>query len=515
MSHVTGHFPSLDATIAIGRDLKDLAPNVVVVDNVNRMTDFFREIKRRRVYRVALVYLIVAAGVVQIAARLFPSWDWPLRALRLVMMVLVVGLPISVLVAWILGRSSRAIPTEPTFSSKRISSLLARCGQLSDPVQYVADGLLGLSYVYSAFAIFVVFSGIGIALTERGAPLGKLLPIIGILGWPLAIWLLLTRGGRRRVIYLRAFRTDQRAYRLRSFLKAALGPKFLLSGIRPPARRGFWFFRAFAQLWMALRYAGSQHFNLEAHDRNWMARLLASYAHTDFVFIDVRDITVHVANEIRLSYLAMGAERCVFIVDPALPETEWVSRIHELLGCDPGSPLILHLLTYPGDASVQPEQFVRLTRSVIERVPKGLPLINEEEIAFVEARVASKDWVTHFWETDRGMRWCAIGLSAVLYFVLLIIASALDLGLSGVEGEFAHLFLNLCQLIILVLIGFVFWAIVFSYVMAWVRAWRQACFERRFRRPGEPSPFWRPAFSLVLMLTAAVAIGAGTVESLH
>jgi hypothetical protein len=209
---------------------------------------------------------------------------------------------------------------------------------------------------------------------------------------------------------------------------------------------------------MALRYAGSQHFNLEAHDRNWMARLLASYAHTDFVFIDVRDITVHVANEIRLSYLAMGAERCVFIVDPALPGTEWVSRIHELLGCDPGSPLILHLLTYPGDASVQPEQFVRLTRSVIERVPEGLPLINEEEIAFVEARVASKDWVTHFWETDRGMRWCAIGLSAVLYFVLLIIASALDLGLSGVEGEFAHLFLNLCQLIILVLIGFVFWA---------------------------------------------------------
>jgi hypothetical protein len=48
------------------------------------MSGFFDELQRRKVYRVAAAYIIVAAGVIQLASAAFPAWDLPSWTLRLV-----------------------------------------------------------------------------------------------------------------------------------------------------------------------------------------------------------------------------------------------------------------------------------------------------------------------------------------------------------------------------------------------------------------------------------------------
>lgn len=47
-----------------------------------QMSSFFEELKRRKVYRVAVGYVVVAGGIIQLASAVFPAWqlpDWVLR----------------------------------------------------------------------------------------------------------------------------------------------------------------------------------------------------------------------------------------------------------------------------------------------------------------------------------------------------------------------------------------------------------------------------------------------------
>jgi hypothetical protein len=41
------------------------------------MSGFFEEVQRRKVYRVAAAYIIVAAGVIQLASAAFSAWELP------------------------------------------------------------------------------------------------------------------------------------------------------------------------------------------------------------------------------------------------------------------------------------------------------------------------------------------------------------------------------------------------------------------------------------------------------
>lgn len=85
------------------------------------MSGFFEEIKRRKVYRAAVAYIVVAGGVIQLASAVFPAWELPTWALRLVIIVLLVGFPISLILAWALEvtpegiRTTAAPPSAPRF----------------------------------------------------------------------------------------------------------------------------------------------------------------------------------------------------------------------------------------------------------------------------------------------------------------------------------------------------------------------------------------------------------------
>jgi TolB-like protein/Tfp pilus assembly protein PilF len=61
---------------------------------------FFAELKRRNVYKVAIAYAVVAWLLMQIATQVFPFFEIPNWAVRLVVLLLILGFPIALIIAW-------------------------------------------------------------------------------------------------------------------------------------------------------------------------------------------------------------------------------------------------------------------------------------------------------------------------------------------------------------------------------------------------------------------------------
>src|SRR5207302_3494176 len=64
------------------------------------LRNFFAELKRRNVYKVAVAYAVVAWLVIQIATQVFPFFEVPNWAVRLVVLLLVLGFPVALILAW-------------------------------------------------------------------------------------------------------------------------------------------------------------------------------------------------------------------------------------------------------------------------------------------------------------------------------------------------------------------------------------------------------------------------------
>jgi TolB-like protein/Tfp pilus assembly protein PilF len=78
------------------------------------MSGFFEEVKRRKVYRVAAAYIIAAGGIIQLASAAFPAWELPNWALRLVIVLLLVGFPIALILAWAFDVTPQGIRATPS-----------------------------------------------------------------------------------------------------------------------------------------------------------------------------------------------------------------------------------------------------------------------------------------------------------------------------------------------------------------------------------------------------------------
>ena len=78
------------------------------------MTGFFDEVKRRKVYRVAAAYIIAAGGAIQLASASFPAWELPNWALRLVIVLLLLGFPIALMLAWAYDITAQGVQVTPT-----------------------------------------------------------------------------------------------------------------------------------------------------------------------------------------------------------------------------------------------------------------------------------------------------------------------------------------------------------------------------------------------------------------
>src|SRR6266404_7115680 len=77
---------------------------------------FFEEVQRRKVYRVAVAYIVVAGGLIQLASAVFPAWELPNWSLRLVVMLLLTGFPIGLILAWAFDVTPQGIRATPPLS---------------------------------------------------------------------------------------------------------------------------------------------------------------------------------------------------------------------------------------------------------------------------------------------------------------------------------------------------------------------------------------------------------------
>jgi len=64
------------------------------------LQNFFGELRRRNVYRVAIAYAVVAWLLIQIATQVFPFFEIPNWAVRLVVLLLAIGFPVALILAW-------------------------------------------------------------------------------------------------------------------------------------------------------------------------------------------------------------------------------------------------------------------------------------------------------------------------------------------------------------------------------------------------------------------------------
>ncbi len=83
------------------------------------MTGFFDEVKRRKVYRVAAAYIIAAGGAIQLASASFPAWELPNWALRWVIVLLLLGFPIALMLAWAYDITAQGVRPTPTIATPR------------------------------------------------------------------------------------------------------------------------------------------------------------------------------------------------------------------------------------------------------------------------------------------------------------------------------------------------------------------------------------------------------------
>jgi len=71
---------------------------------------FFAELKRRQIYRGGIMYIVAGWVIVQVATTVFPYFDIPSWAIRLLVVVILLGFPIALVALWMFEST---LPNDP------------------------------------------------------------------------------------------------------------------------------------------------------------------------------------------------------------------------------------------------------------------------------------------------------------------------------------------------------------------------------------------------------------------
>src|SRR6266700_7854582 len=74
-----------------------------------KIDNFFSELKRRNVYKVAVAYIVAGWALSQGIAQVFPVFDIPNWAIRLIVLLIIIGLPIALTLAWMFELTPQGI----------------------------------------------------------------------------------------------------------------------------------------------------------------------------------------------------------------------------------------------------------------------------------------------------------------------------------------------------------------------------------------------------------------------
>ena len=101
---------------------------------------FIEELKRRKVFKVAVAYVVVTWLLIQVAATLFPTFGAPEWILRVFTSVLLLGFPVVLIFAWVFDVTPEGVKRTPEIGNTNVNAI-AKGGKL--PV-YIAGVVLAL-----------------------------------------------------------------------------------------------------------------------------------------------------------------------------------------------------------------------------------------------------------------------------------------------------------------------------------------------------------------------------------
>src|SRR6266536_3534064 len=114
-----------------------------------KITNFFAELKRRNVYKVAIAYAVVAWLLIQAASIFLPAFNAPQWAMQIVILILVVGFPIALAFSWAFEITPEGIKLESEIGADE--SITHHTGRkivaLTIVLAVVATGLLIFQFV--------------------------------------------------------------------------------------------------------------------------------------------------------------------------------------------------------------------------------------------------------------------------------------------------------------------------------------------------------------------------------
>ena len=74
---------------------------------------FLSELKRRQIYRGGVMYVVAGWVIVQVAATVFPYFSIPEWAIRLLVVVILLGFPVALVALWMFEST---LPNDPSAS---------------------------------------------------------------------------------------------------------------------------------------------------------------------------------------------------------------------------------------------------------------------------------------------------------------------------------------------------------------------------------------------------------------
>src|SRR5713226_9935918 len=80
------------------------------------MSGFFEELKRRKVYRVAIAYIVASWALAQGLAQVLPVFDISNSVIRVVIALLLIGFPLALVLAWVFDVTPQGIKATPTIA---------------------------------------------------------------------------------------------------------------------------------------------------------------------------------------------------------------------------------------------------------------------------------------------------------------------------------------------------------------------------------------------------------------
>src|SRR5438309_4315558 len=97
------------------------------------MSSFFEELKRRKVYRVAIAYIVAGWALAQGLAQVLPVFDISNSVIRVVIALLLIGFPVALVLAWVFDVTSQGIratstPSVPVARRRRNLIMLIAIG---------------------------------------------------------------------------------------------------------------------------------------------------------------------------------------------------------------------------------------------------------------------------------------------------------------------------------------------------------------------------------------------------